>query len=236
MHDHLGNTLKCAEYLEKCRGNINAINRSWEHLGYYLKFRIRELNCRIGQFDFEKAVEGADHLIRILKDTKELFAVIGAYDGTESSSTSELLGKAYGVKLEAYLNILHQHPELADEAKKISDDAIAEFSDAAGQQRQWLYRCQLMCELGEAEEAVECLLKSLGIAPESRDFVGFINKAISGNTVDSFAIMHYTNVLRALILAKSDIVKDMADALLSSSGFETIIRQNQSMYMSTGCC
>ena len=221
MYDHLGNTSMCDRYLEKCRANIKAVDRSWEHIDYYFKFRIRELNTLIGRFEFDEVIEKADRLIAILTDAKELFEAIGAYDDTGIVPTSELLGKVQGVKLEALINIIRERPEKLEKAISVSDAAIHEFDEADDLRRQWQLRSQLMVEAGKPDEALDCLMRSVNIAPSDTDrYQAFINIAcVSANSLDVFSIMHYCNVLVALLRNHSGNVGEMADVLLKNRVF-----------------
>ncbi len=114
MYDHIGNADKCAEYADFCNKHIGVVSHSWEHIDYYFNFRIRELNQMIGRFDFENVLMKSQPLIDALQSAKELFSMISP-EGSDIQR-SELLGKVYGVRLEAYTNLIHDHPEYYPQA------------------------------------------------------------------------------------------------------------------------
>ncbi len=229
MYDHMGNLAKCNEYIKRCKENIHSINNSWEHIDYYFKYKLREMNCLLGQFDFETVIENDEKLITVFKNAKELFDLVGAYDETGVTPPSELLGKAYGIKLEAYINLLPIHPELEEQAITASDCALAEFTEQSDLRRQWQYRSQLMILLDNIDEAKNCLLKSVGISSdESNPFSVFVDTTCNkANNIDSFSLMHYTNLLQASIKKKSSLISNMATALLDSALFNQIVQEHK---------
>ena len=221
MYDHIGNVSACGRYLEECRRNIGSISRSWEHIDYYFRFRIRELNCLIGRFDFGAALSKSEGLIAILRNAKELFGMIETFDGRASELQSELLGKAYGVQLEVYTNLLARDPGLFEKALEASDRAAAEFTDPADLRRQWLYRGALMLEAGKAEEALACVLGAFGLEPDGeKAFGSFVEQVYGdGRAKDLFALWHYTGVMLALKKENNRAADEMFAALNRSRAF-----------------
>lgn len=220
MYDHIGNASMCEKYLNQCRSNIHSINHSWEHIDYYFKFRIRELNCLLGRFDFDAVIEKSAKLIDIFTSAKELFGMIETYDGTTNRLPSELLGKTYGVQLEAYINKLPLHPDLFDKALQASDQALAEFSSPSDLQRQYQYRCSLMVVAGKPDEALDSLLKSYELKQGEAVFQSFVQHAYSKKTSpDAFALWHYTNVMLALGQAGNPSGMAMFKALTGYQSF-----------------
>ena len=229
MYDHIGNASMCEKYQELCNSNIGSINHSWEHIDYYFSYRIRELNCLMGRFDFDAVIKKADNLIEIFSSAKNLFGMIETYDGTKNTLQSELLGKVYGVKLEAYINLLVRKPELFDLALETSDKAIAEFSNPADIQRQYQYRCSLMLVAGKTDEALKCLLQSYHLDPSSKKvFNEFIELAYGGrSSSDAFALWHYTNVMVEMGREGKNIGTQMRKALSDNANFENDLRDTK---------
>lgn len=175
----------------------------------------------MGRFEFKKVISRADELIAILINAKELFSLIETFDNTASELKSELLGKVYGVKLEAYINLLNDAPELFADALKTSELAISEFSEKADLNRQYQYRCLLMTTAAKTEAAMECLMKIFEIAPNSEDKFKLYVETVFSNQKhpDEFALWHYLDVM--LLAAKTDMntAEEMAKVLFKNSTF-----------------
>jgi hypothetical protein len=229
MADHMGNTTKCAEYLQRCRENIEAIDHSWEHIDYYFTFCIRELMCLMGQFDFKAVLDKSKKLVEIFTETKELFGLIGAYDGLDTKPKSELLGKINGIRLQAYTNLLHEHPDVWEDALAASDAALAEFTSPSDVSRQYQYRCLLMVEAGKPQEALACLLQSCNISVDTPNALKmFVNAAYqNAKHPNSFSLMHYANVLRALAEVNDSRVPEMANALVQHPLFAEDLKSGE---------
>lgn len=218
MFDHMGNIEKCTEYMSHCRERLGSINHSWEHIEYYFRYRIRELNVLMGRFEFDEALSRADELADILKNAKELFGLIETFDGTAAELRSELLGKVYGIKLEAYINLLQDRPGLFDKALEVSDLAIAEFSEPSDINRQYHYRCMLMTIAGRTEDALQCLMKIYDIPQDAEDrFKRYIDRVLANNLhPDDFALWHYLDVMLLAAERKNAAANKMADAIMNS--------------------
>lgn len=215
MYDHIGNAAKCQHHLQACQVNISSINRSWEHIDYYFRFCIRELNVLMGRFAFEEVLRRTDDLINIFTEARDLFSLIKTYNGTEQPIRSELLGKVYGVRTEAIINLLHRKPELFDAALDASDKAFDEFSDPRDISRQYQWRCLLMVGGKKPEAAHECLLKAVGAENEQKPIGAFLSRVFSMKTgTYDFLLWHYTNVMLLWQEYDSPQAEEMANALI----------------------
>ena len=227
MYDHLGNATKCSEYIEKCRTNVDSICSSWEHIAYYFQFKIRQLNCMLGQFQFQEVIEKSTQLISVLKDAKEVFSMIGTYEDVEIDPSSELLGKVNGVRLEALINLIPKDSSLFDKAIQASDEAMDEFNRPQDLQRQWQYRSMLYVETKRCPEAVECLLKSYDISSSSPHcFEKFLDKTFQSSRIEMFSLFHYVNVLLLLSKMNRPLSSQMAEALFKNKRFSDAINNS----------
>lgn len=216
MYDHIGNVKKCEEYLAACKQNIAAVRRStWEHIDYYFRFRIRELNVLMGRFAFDEILERSHDLAEILTEARDLFSMIRTYDGEEQTLRSELLGKVYGVRIEAMINLLHLRPELLEEAIHTSDQALVEFVRPSDISRQMQWRCLLMVEAGQADEALGWLLRAVKAEdPPTNQFDSCV-RTIYHDLYDGrdYLLWHYTNVMLLLKQEKDQRGEEMRMAL-----------------------
>ena len=210
MYDHLGNVGACCAYMDKCDANIAVADSSWEHIDYYLTYKVRRLNVLMGRYDFEGVLTHGKKLLQILNDTKALFSMIGVYEGSGTEIKSELRGKVLSIMVEAYCNLIRNNPALEAETLKASDESIAEFGSNSG--RQYQFRSMLMLELNRPQEALECLMQAVGLAAE--DFEGFM-----AGKPDDFLLWHYTDVCLALKRNGDPRAAEMYRALMANSRF-----------------
>lgn len=229
MYDHLGSTGKCSKYLEACRNNITSVNCSWEHMDYYFRFRLRELNILMGRFAFNELLQKADEMVVSFNEVSAVFHKIGQRDGTGSSFQSELLGKVQGIRLEALINLVTKNPVYYDEALQASDKALREFSRPDDLRRQWQYRAQLMVVAGKIQEARECVLHSLNIDPYVPDpYTCALNEIYKDvRRTDDYSLLHYTNVLLGFVCENSPEMNDMGVKLLNDPRFLNDLRNRK---------
>lgn len=217
MYDHLGDTNQCEEYSKRCNARIHAVNCSLEHINYYFSFRIRELNRMINRFDFESVLSQSEPLIKALLDSKELLDVIDLRSSGDQARRSPLLGKIYGVRLAAYINLLPRHPELLKDAVNTSDLAIAEFTNPMDIQRQYQYRCLLHTVAKDTDNALSYLAKSINIENNDQVFPCLVKSIFPDHSkTDIFSLLHYTNLM-VLLKQKHDSRAEMMKAALDTS-------------------
>ena len=220
MYEHIGNTTKCQEYLRLCNDNIVGINQTWEHIDYYFGFRIRELNVLMGRFAFSDVLRRAKELEQIFLKARDWFSLIQAHDSEEKTVRSELLGKVYGVQLEAAINLLRLHPEMYGEAEALSDKAIAEFVDFRDISRQYQMRCLLLVESQHPREAYRLLLKSVGAEDGEPSVQTFLEKAFAlPNGAYDFHLWHFSNVMLLLMEKQDPFGRKMFEALKKDHRF-----------------
>lgn len=216
MYDHIGDADKCAKYANRCNARISVVSHSWEHIGYYFSFQIREMNQMIGRFEFESVLQRSEPLVDALQSAKDLFSMIDSDSAAGKPQQSDLLGKVYGIRLEAYINLLHDHPEYYADALENSDLALAEFSKPYDLHRQYQLRCLLHVTAEKEHETLESLLKAYDLNDTPEAFTKFIEKAFaSGSKADTFAIMHYTNVMVLLKEKNDPRAEQMKDCLMA---------------------
>lgn len=236
MYNHLGAVSKCAEYLKRCNDNIHVINRSWEHIDYYFNFRIRELNCLKGCFDFEAVQEKAKQLINVLTNAKELFGMIDSGSDAADAPKSELLGKAYGLLLETYLNLVGNQPALLEEALGVSDRAMQEFTAEQDLQRQKQNRSTLLLVAGRPAEALDWLLIVFDLSVENEDALDAFIACVYQQPKQpmQFPLWHYTDVMLALSEAGDPLGRKMFEALTHSEAFTRDIKNTEADSMGDG--
>ena len=224
MYEHIGDTAKCGEYMELCREELKAIPYSLENLDYHYKYRIRELNCLMGRFDFETVLEKCGEMEKLFGSIADVFEMIDGYEGQTSLTRSDLLAKVYGIRMVALMNLGMKKPELLDEALEVSDKAIAEFTYEYDTRRQYQSRSLLHVLRGEGDAALEYLAGSFGDPAVS--FEAYIERAYARHEQpDLFAVFHYTNVM--LLLKRQGDVRadDMYKALTAHPEFREAERK-----------
>ena len=220
MYDHIGNTAKCQEHLQYCQENLECINRSWEHIDYYFRFCIRELNVLMGRFAFDEVLRKCDDLIEIFTEARNLFRMIKTYNNTQQPIRSELLGKVYGVQVEALINQMHLHPNLYEQALQASNQSIAEFSEPRDLSRAYQWRCLLMVQAKKPDEALACLLQAAEIPAGNDELAAFIDSVYAMRTgAYDFLLWHYTNVMLLMQEKKDPRGKHMAELLITHPKF-----------------
>ena len=228
IYDHLGNIAKCQELLSVCRESIAVVNRSWEHIDYYFRFCIRELMVLMNQYAFEEVIKKAKELEKVFIEARELFGIIKTYNGTEQPVRSELLGKTYGVQLQALINLLHKRPELFDEALHVSDLALAEFEDPRDISRQMQWRCMLYEEAGRVEEAYAALLQAVGLPMNENAPQAFLDYAYSLKPgAYDYLLWHYTNVMLRMKEQNHPIGEQMGIVLSHNTGFSADVKDKK---------
>ena len=166
----------------------------------------------------------------IVSEARELFQLIGTYDGTEGGVKSELLGE----NPRRPAGSGDQHLRRADgcireSPLRQSDLALQEFSDPRDLSRQYQLRCLLMLEGGRTDDAYQALLRPADSADSPKGFLEQIYALKEGS--DDFQIWHYTAVMTQYRQAGHPLGEQMARALKACPQFTWDLQdQNQSVH------
>ncbi|KAF0194313.1 MAG: hypothetical protein FD169_1880 [Bacillota bacterium] len=112
-------------------------------------------NC----YAFDIASEKMGRLIEVLRELAQLVPCLLPLSDV-TIMYSDLLGKAYGTRLQAHTFRTRTDRSCYKLAVQDSEEAIMQFHNPQDQERQYLYRCQLECDQGNAPEALRWLLKA----------------------------------------------------------------------------
>ena len=225
VYDHLGNLSMIEKHLEKCNSNVGTIIQSWENINYYFDFRIREMNALMNLFRFEDIEKLSKQFTELFSATSKFFQDVNKQAGIETEIRSTSLGKAQGIRLQALINLIRRKPEFFDEAIRVSDAAIKEFTKPADLIRQWCYRSLLMVEMDKAEEALNCMKKIAELIPDGNNDYETIVKYIyrkENSLTDIYLLLYYTYVLVMLMEKEHPEAAPMARALCKDQFIEDL--------------
>lgn len=226
MYEHLGHTVKCAEYLDICNRDIKNVDYSVENMSYRINFRVREMNILIGRFDFDGVLKKSLELQTMLDEMKLLMGMIEKADQNEMPIQSEHLAKVYGVQVQAYNNLYLKDPSMLEKSLAVSEKSVREFSQGYDKGRQYQYRCVLYVSAGDAQKAYECLMMSLGIDPAVENADALFAERVFRNPgrTDLYSLFHYTAVMALMQSVKDPRADAMFAALRGNAAFLEMVR------------
>lgn len=125
-------------------------------------------------------------------------------------------GMALGTKLQSEMFAGLSEPIRLDEARRLNDMAIDEFSSESDRLRQYQYRCQIETFAGNIGSARAWLAKSLGTDKDNHNDLAETIKALEGYS-QGFALLHWTRIgMEAGRLSLNDELKQFIDAFLKN--------------------
>ena len=221
MADHMGDARGCEYYRESTQDNLSIVLQGWEQLDYYYTYRIREINVMMGRFDFDGVLETAKSLEAFIREAQALGDLVRDEAHLPDPQSSVSYGKVRGQSVEAYVNLLGKRPELLEKALVASDEALDEFRTEEDRVRQYQYRAEIYVRVKQPEKALAALTREeVGEGNFSEVCKTYLNKAFeSVMTAREFALMHYSNVMRAFVEAKDPRGPQMAELLVNDSRF-----------------
>jgi hypothetical protein len=110
---------------------------------------------------------------------------------------SNARGEALGTWLQSEMYAGLRDAQRLVRARKLSDEAIAEFCTEDDRARQWQYRCHLETIAGNFATARELLAQSLGLANNTHDSIGTAIAGLGNPYGQGFALLHWLRLGRA---------------------------------------
>ena len=230
MADHQGDAKGCEAYDRRCHENLGIVLQGWEQMDYYHLFCVREINVRMGQFDFEGVLASAKGLEEFLAEARTLSELVRDAANLQAPQRSATLGKVKGQCVQAYANLLGRRPELLDAALAASDQALKEFGETEDRLRQYQYRAQLFVRVHQPEGALAALIQNGAIGDDVSELCRSYLAQAAARTkgLPVYEWMHYTCVMRAFLALDDPRGEQMGTAMLEDAHFAGAIAVAQS--------
>jgi len=219
IYTHEGNILESEKQKIICEKEITNFDQTWESIDYWFKYKLRLAIHHNNCFDFNRAVKEMDSVIESLEDTKELFSVIDNLYILAKNLKNELLGKAYGNRLQSLTFLIRQNTNSYQKAISDSDKAILEFINVSDLSRQFQYRSKIECEKGEFQKALECLYLSVELKDAEFKTPDNLLEQIyqQKESYRCFHLMHYVRLMAQSAISKDDpFANTLYEALVKS--------------------
>lgn len=186
VYNHRGELLQMKELFEKCKDMIGNLIHKGEYIDYIFMFYNRYAVYLIDNFDIETAY-GLIEQVKEAFEGMELAVAAFPYQSKKDSSFSYVqLGKLLGTQAQCCYSLLSQKKIAYDEAAKISDLAISNFSDDFDRRRQYQYRAEIEVVVGHYEAAWNYLKKGFDFSSVSEFF----------ESKNIFALYHLSNFMK----------------------------------------
>lgn len=125
-------------------------------------------------------------------------------------------GEALGTQLQSEMFAGLSDPARLENARRLNEKAIDEFSLENDKQRQYQYRCQLETFAGNIAIARSWLAKSLGVKTETHQCLAEAIQTLDG-PVQGFALLHWTRIgMEAGRFGLNEELQQFLDAFLSN--------------------
>lgn len=228
---HEGEAAEAAALIAQCDAALARLRPTCETLDYYISYEIRKLEALKNIFDFEAAIMGSEELEHTLCDMEELFGAIRPlrFLGQELRSTN--LGKALGSRIQARSQLLGLLPEMADEARGEAQRALVQFEGGEGNGRAYMNLCQIEYFSGRFEAALEALAHA--VCPGGDGSATETLAACLSPRFDSFALMHYANIMGLAALAGAPEAADLLKAWQAAGVTKAIAAQGREYPLTT---
>lgn len=218
------------ELEEQCIANLlNLMKRNRpniENLGQYYRILIRKAVYENNIFDFQAAIKTISEIIDNLEDKISVILLDTLGDGIKIAG-SDVLGKAYGTRLQARIFLVRNQREQLEKAEKDFEKALNQFVNETDKSQQYQYRCDLYSEVGEYEKALTSLALSLDLKDynSSSDFSNIV-QAIELKEKNIFEIEHLMRIVGLSSFDKIDFSNNLFSVIVNSNIYEYVKLDN----------
>jgi hypothetical protein len=213
--NHIGSLLNARKAAQELNNLLPSLAGRWEHTPLLMEgliaLAVHETDC----LEFSKAIARMELVVAHYEELGKLFPAIKS---TFSSSPirSDMKAKALGTLLQCEILAGVGNTASADNTRRISEEAIQEFSNQDDKERQYQYRAHLECLCHNFVGSRKYLARSLRHSDVSHSAISSALIDLGDNKIgQGFALMHWLR-----IGAVSRIVGDAAEFSSFSSAFE----------------
>ncbi len=204
IYTHQGNNIKSKEQIQISENELKNISGSWEFLEYYYILKIRQAIYYNTCFKNNKTIE-------VLTVAVEKFEnVLNAMQEIEEfgNMKSDMIAKAVGTRLQSYTNLItpnldeNTKKQYYENAVKDSEFAISQFVSESDKRRQYQYRCMLELSVGNFDDAVRFLMKTVGMTEKNFEkFLELVSQI--SDFSKNFILVNYLEVMQHAINEKN---------------------------------
>jgi hypothetical protein len=194
--NHLGDLVSAKATAAKLNALTPALAHRWEHASLLMQGLIAQAVHRTDCFAYDDVAARMKMVTGYYGELASLFSAAMPEvfpDQIRSNARAEALGT--WVQNETYAGL--RDPRRLDVARKLSDEALAEFSTEDDRARQRQYRGHLETVAGNFPAAREQLGRSLGLDVFTHDAIGKAIIAIGKPSSQGFALLHWLRLGRA---------------------------------------
>lgn len=224
--NHSGDNALEEEQINRCMNIIKDLNFRVENLESYFRVIIRKAIYESNIFKYEQAIETSSLIIAPLKGILDLINDPDINGKITKEIKSDMLGKAYGTRLQARTFLINKDKSQENKAREDSENAINWFTMESDKSQQLQYRSQIECESGNYKEALDYIIDSLGNDKKSINSYKDLFKKLEEIKYNIFHIMHISRIIGKASLSNNDISKLLFNSFNSSNLFVNFSKSN----------
>tara|TARA_R110002111_G_scaffold164386_1_gene230540 strand:- start:7865 stop:10099 length:2235 start_codon:yes stop_codon:yes gene_type:complete len=217
--NHLGALEEARTASKELNRLIPSLAGRWEHAWLLVRGLIAQSVHQIDCYEYSQASRRMESVVKYFESLADLFqfALPGIFP---KRVRSDLRGQALGTWLQSELYNGLVDKSKINLARKLSENAIDEFTTIADKLRQYQYRCQIEIAAGKLNVAHDYLARSIKLAEKSDIEIA---KAILEMTnslpiAQGFTLLHWFRYGRAACLSSDHKKRDEFLSALYSSG------------------
>lgn len=198
---HEGDTAAEEEIITQCKQLQKKIKWTYEDLNYIINYKIRKIEHLKNIFDFQNAENELNDLVHTMNQAKESLSLIDEYNKEEYQDIKSVtLGKIYGSLVGTQSYTVPASATDAIAIRDISNKAIDNFVEEVDILRQYQMRAQAEYSLGNCQEALCWLKKSVKL--DGNDGLDGIDKLLEllVKQNNAFGLMHYGKIMEKACL------------------------------------
>lgn len=219
LYTFRGETVNASLCEKECDSMLDDLRNDWDTILYSTTYELRKISALINRFEYEKAEEYADELIKKATEMKGLLEIISP----DREIHLDILAKIYGTRTQIYSAMIRKDRNYYHSAVSDSDNAIAEFEGEFDKQRQYFYRVITESRYKDFEKAVYYLSMQYGL-----DKTDIKTLALSAATGGDFRLYSYLFLMASAAKENHPIAEEMYRAITPLREFRHHIDEPES--------
>ncbi|MEI6206739.1 MAG: hypothetical protein WCP20_08155 [Desulfuromonadales bacterium] len=195
QYNHCGELAAARPIIKRLHELFPKLAGQWEHAPLLTKAMTLEAVHRNDCFEYDEATHLMSGVGDYYVELSSLMSVAlpGIFPERVKSQNH---GRALGTKLQSEMFAGLSNPIRLDNARKLNELALDEFTSEDDRLRQYQYRCQIDTYAGNFADARTWLAKSLGVAPADTPTHTVLSEKIKilDGIAQGFALLHWTRI------------------------------------------
>lgn len=215
---HVGNTQVSEREVDACRKLLFCLPKTYETLGYYMNYKLREVENLKNAYAFDEALDMLKNQEECLTNILDVLEDVGDLGAFQKGVTSDTLGKVYGSMMQVRAFLARRDSAQIALARRDFENSVAQFTSEMQKQREHQYCASLETFAGAYDDAITHLARAVGCDAAEPTSILVAILGATNTSAQLFSLAVYADLMDQALSDDHSLGRRLYEAWQAKSG------------------